>query len=219
MNLPFGILKPINHGSNQFWSVSKCLILVHPLYYFFKSRRKTSKVIFVGWMFGFWSCCLPEAAALEAYPCRQEVSPAKLPGAELRRLSWGGGCSPKGAEARSTILFLRFPVLEKALNGSPKRGAPSSEGTGTDCRRDWTLFALAPSARQFEGDLLNFLQPGVHSQSSACKEKVLMYFLAPVYSWDLEQLIGLNVYHSFPATPTVFAICMWAALALYHSVL
>lgn len=50
-----------------------------------------------------------------------KASTAKCPGTELQ-LSWRGGCSPKGAEDHSTIVFLRFPVLEKASDCSPKRG-------------------------------------------------------------------------------------------------
>lgn len=49
------------------------------------------------------------------------------------------------------------------------------------------------------------------------KEKVSECFLAPAQ--DLEQLVGLNTYHSFSAAPTVFAICMLTALALSHSVI
>lgn len=73
-------------------------------------------------MFGFWSYCLAETAYVRGVRVLTKASTVKLPSTKLRHLSWGGGCSPKGAEGHSAIVFLRFPVLQKASTAVPEEG-------------------------------------------------------------------------------------------------
>jgi len=118
------------------------------LYYLLKSRRQIFKVILlVGCLV---SGAIPETALLRSPRVLTLRSTATLPGSELQPLSWGGGCSPEGTEDHAATVFLRFPVLEKAPNCSPKSGALFSEGVERFYRRDWTVLALLPQQGSLE---------------------------------------------------------------------
>lgn len=141
MYLPFQILKLVNHGSIQFWSVSKSFISFHPLYNFIKSR---SQIFMICWLdVWFWELLPSRNSCFRGQCVLAKASTAKLPGSELQQLPWGGGCSAHGAQDHSIIVSFSFPVLEKASNCCPKRGDPLPESTERDYRRDWTVSKAA----------------------------------------------------------------------------
>lgn len=153
MNLPFGILKQINHGSNQVWSVSKCLILFHPLYYFYKSRRQIFKVVFF-WLDVWFLELLPSRdSCLRGPHVLAKASTVKLPGSELQCPSWRAGWSPNVAEDHATIVF---PSMGSLIRRHWERLQERLDcfSLGSLSKAVWKMFAELSTTRSSQLGLL-----------------------------------------------------------------